>query len=90
MAAEILPCDCAPGGSVLVYTGTNSGGRGSQYFFQRGEGDDTEHSVSFDRKWHAEQWAREGMIKFHPRNKSGGQPSKTKGEQSSEQQEQYA
>ena len=45
MAAEILPCDCAPGGSVLVYTGTNSGGRGSQYFFQRGEGDDTEHSV---------------------------------------------
>ena len=85
-------CRYAPPGSVLVFSGGGSGGRGSQWYYRMGAKDspEEEHSLGFDRRWHAETWARDGMIKFHPRNKSGGQPSKTKGKQSPKQEESYA
>ena len=76
---ENLPC--APKGATLVYTGSGSGGRGSQWYWERGAGDDVEESLGFERRWHAESWARDNMIEFHPRNRSGRQPSGTQQEE---------
>lgn len=64
-------CTCAPDGSELVYSGSGTGGRGSQWFFRKGEGSNEEQSQGFERRGHAEAAARDGWIKFKPKNRRG-------------------
>jgi len=61
-------CNVAPAGSVLVHTGSGSGGRGSKWYFRRG----SEESVGFSTRQDAEDWARLGWIKFQKAHPNSG------------------